>query len=178
MKNLPLLTLLFLCAVLSRLLPHLPNVTAMMSISVVGAQLLQRKISIPFILVCLLVTDSLLAMIYGYPLLGSWMLFSYSGYALTTLMMSFFPDIRGGYRFGGMCGLSLFYWLWTNLGSFMVMYPHTLSGLGLCYINALPFLRDALIGNLIFLPIILCIVRLMRHQAHRRLCSLPLKTTS
>lgn len=51
-------------------------------------------------------------------------------------------------------GSSIFFYLYTNFGWWLVsgMYPHTLNGLIQSYIMGLPFFRNNLIGNLIFVP--------------------------
>jgi len=49
---------------------------------------------------------------------------------------------------------SIFFFLYTNFGWWLMtnMYPHTLDGLIQCYIMGLPFFKNNLIGNLIFVP--------------------------
>lgn len=51
-------------------------------------------------------------------------------------------------------GSAIFFYLYTNFGWWLVsnMYPHTLDGLIQCYIMGLPFFKNNLIGNLIFVP--------------------------
>jgi hypothetical protein len=55
-------------------------------------------------------------------------------------------------------GLSsnIFFFLWTNFGVWLLdswhMYPNTLNGLFLSYINAIPFLKMQAISTLIFIP--------------------------
>jgi len=50
---------------------------------------------------------------------------------------------------------SIFFFLYTNFGWWLLsnMYPHNLDGLIQCYIMGLPFFKNNLIGNLIFMPI-------------------------
>lgn len=49
---------------------------------------------------------------------------------------------------------SLFFYFYTNFGVWLLwhMYPHTLSGLIQCYFMGLPFLRNNLVSDLIFIP--------------------------
>ncbi len=49
---------------------------------------------------------------------------------------------------------SVFFFLYTNFGWWMMtnMYPHTWDGLIRCYVMGLPFFKNNLIGNLIFVP--------------------------
>lgn len=71
-----------------------------------------------------------------------------------------FFRIRG--RFLAVLGMttlgiisSIFFFLYTNFGWWLMtnMYPHTLEGLVRCYVMGLPFLKNNLIGNLIFVPV-------------------------
>jgi len=52
-------------------------------------------------------------------------------------------------------GSSVFFYLYTNFGWFLMsgMYEYSLSGLLRCYWMAIPFFRNNLIGNLIFVPV-------------------------
>lgn len=51
---------------------------------------------------------------------------------------------------------SVFFYLWTNFGVWLLdvygMYPKTLTGLIDAYIMGIPFLRNNLLGNLVFVP--------------------------
>ncbi len=49
----------------------------------------------------------------------------------------------------------LFFYLYTNFGWWLLtnMYPPTWAGLIQCYIAALPFLKNQLLGNLFFVPL-------------------------
>ncbi len=56
----------------------------------------------------------------------------------------------------GGIGFTIIFYLWTNLGVFLIgnLYPPTINGLINSYINALPFLYNQLLGNIIILPIL------------------------
>lgn len=55
---------------------------------------------------------------------------------------------------------TLVFYAWTNFGVWHLsgMYPHTLAGLEMSYINALPFLRNQLLGNLLIVPVLSSVV--------------------
>lgn len=57
---------------------------------------------------------------------------------------------------------TMFFFLWTNFGVVVLgdMYTHDLNGLMRSYYNALPFLRNQLIGNLIIAPILFWLVEM------------------
>jgi hypothetical protein len=50
---------------------------------------------------------------------------------------------------------SVFFYLYTNFGWWLMsgMYEHSLSGLIRCYWMAIPFFKNNLLGNLIFVPL-------------------------
>jgi len=52
-------------------------------------------------------------------------------------------------------GSSAFFYLYTNFGWWLMsgMYEYNLSGLIKCYLMAIPFFRNNLVGNLIFVPV-------------------------
>ncbi len=45
---------------------------------------------------------------------------------------------------------SFFFFLISNFGSFLSMYEYSVNGLTKCYINALPFYKNTLLGDLFF----------------------------
>ncbi len=49
-----------------------------------------------------------------------------------------------------------FFFIYTNFGWWILsgMYPHNFQGLIACYINALPFFKTNLLGNLILTPLV------------------------
>ncbi len=51
---------------------------------------------------------------------------------------------------------SCFFFIYTNFGWWVLsgMYSHNLQGLLVCYINALPFFKTNLLGNLILVPLV------------------------
>jgi hypothetical protein len=54
--------------------------------------------------------------------------------------------------FGGSLAASLVFFLSTNLAHWALsqQYPHTLAGLGACYVAALPFYRWMPVGDLVW----------------------------
>ncbi|MSP53081.1 MAG: hypothetical protein EXR81_02365 [Gammaproteobacteria bacterium] len=57
---------------------------------------------------------------------------------------------------------TLAYWLWTNFGTWLMsnMYSHDAAGFLDCYLAALPFLRNALIANIIYILIFYLVQKL------------------
>ncbi|MFH0739708.1 MAG: DUF6580 family putative transport protein [bacterium] len=89
------------------------------------------------------------------------LLFTWSAFGIIGLMGI---AMRRLYRGRGLPSYSLifgvlascFFFLYTNFGWWILsgMYPHTLPGLIACYVNALPFFKTNLLGNLILTPLV------------------------
>ncbi len=150
-------------AILGRLIPHPANMTPMTNLCLYAGKNFPRRFAIAFSLMGILISDCLLAWIKGYPALGIWTLFNYTGFIAIIFVGT---RINAQAKFLRLLSFVLIsglgFWLWTNFGTWLTshIYPLTLSGLISCYIAALPFLRNALIGNLawmiiIFYPMIL-----------------------
>ena len=143
-------------AVISRVVPHYPNVTAITALSVLSVSRLNRWLSMALVVISLIISDGLLAKIYGYPVFGSWTLMTYSGFMMMVLAASCVKSLKGWRLMFVLLGSSLGFWIWTNLGTWLLggIYPHTLDGILACYTMALPFLRNALMGDWVWLAIL------------------------
>ena len=139
--------------VVARLIPHPANVSPMTAISLFGGAQLGRKAAFALTFATLVVSDALLALIQGHEVFGPWTFFTYSAFAAILLAGGLLRNKgSAGRTFALLLGSSLFIWLWTNFGVWATgqygLYPRTLEGLGACYVAALPFLRNALLGDL------------------------------
>lgn len=152
-KNSTLASVWLVLGVLARLVPHPANVTPMTSISLFGGSEMGRGRALLLTLATLVVSDLLLALAMGYPAFGAWSFFNYTGFAAIVLAGSFLRGKKSaGRTIGFLLASSFGFWLWTNFGVWATgahgMYPRTLEGLGACYVAALPFLRNAVVGDL------------------------------
>lgn len=148
---------------LSRILPHPANMTAMTSVSLLAGVQFSRLQSLIMIVFSLLLSDLVLAYAYGYSILGSWSLFTYSGFLLIAFLSSFVKKINNLRLFGLLICSSLGFWLWTNFGTWLCsgLYSKNLTGLSACYIAALPFLRNQLIGDVAWMLVLFGIMKLV-----------------
>ncbi len=153
-----------------RVLPHPMNLTPMNSISLFGGAKLPRWKALLVSLSALAFSDFLLAKLLGYPAFGIWSIFTYSGFAAIVLAGSFLKKNSSVSRTAGfLVGSSLGFWLWTNFGVWLLegMYPHTGAGFIDCYVMALPFLRNAMIGDLVSGAIFFASYALAKKQVAR-----------
>ena len=135
---------LILLGIAGRLLPHLPNVTPVGAVSLVGGAKLSRlwRWMIPFI--ALVFTDALLGFSFSTP-------FVYAAFAISILLGQFVQGDKRYFKLGTFCVIgSLQFFIITNFGVWMegLLYPKTVAGLMQCYAMALPFLRNTLMGDL------------------------------
>jgi len=90
--------------------------------------------------------------VYGFPIKPD-LLFSWAFYAAAVLLGSLLKDRLNVPRLAGasLAG-SVGFFLVSNFAVWAVwnMYPKTLAGLGACYVAALPFFRNALVGDLVW----------------------------
>lgn len=139
--------------ILGRLIPHPPNMAPMTSIALFGGCQMKRSHAFAVTTLTMIVSDILLALAEGHAPFGMWSLFTYSGFAAIVLVGMFLRTIpTAGRTLGALVGSTLFFWLWTNFGIWLVgdgaPYAHDAAGLVACYAAALPFLGNALVGDL------------------------------
>lgn len=137
--------------VFGRLLPLPPNMTPITSLALFSGTQLPRKVAFLISLLALAVSDIFLARLHGHEIFGLWSIFTYSGFAMI-VMAGFWlkSDASAGRTFAALLGSSVFFWLWTNLGVWLVggIYPMNGQGFVACYVAALPFLRNSMLGDL------------------------------
>jgi hypothetical protein len=157
MKQNKILTFFYLILfeIAGRLIPHPANFTPTTSLCIFSGWKLPRKFAIPITIFGLGISDILLSYIYGYPAFGSWSFFNFTGFAGITFFASINKSHKLRNLFFYIVLSDIGYWLWTNFGCWLyghmtTVYPKNLTGLITCYIAALPFLRNALLGSIIW----------------------------
>lgn len=136
-----------LIGVLSRLVPHIPNMTAVGGAAFfVGAKYGAKK-SLIVILLTMLITDS----VQG---LHSVMWATYGSLCVSIFIGKYISSKRHvGWIIGGSLFSSLVFFVLTNFAVWLApnfMYQKTLSGLVECYTMAIPFFRNSLVGDLLY----------------------------
>ena len=143
-----------LAAIVFRLLPHPWNVTpvgAMFLFS--GATFRSRREGLLVPLAALMLSDYAVVH-FLYP--GQFRWFSPVTWAAFVLVGLIGFALRDRMTFGRVAGASLagsvLFYVVTNFGVWFrgTMYPHTPGGLAACYVAALPFFRNTLLGDLFY----------------------------
>lgn len=157
--NLLIIAIFSLWTILFRTSLHIaPNIEFVTALSALSGYLLYKDSKAYLIpLLVMGITD----LIIGNSII---FLFTWSGFLLPVLLSkkllnkSFFSKNKTIDKLFGSILISLsstvFFFLWTNLGVVMTtdMYSKDLFGLFSSYLNALPFLKMQLVGNLFFVP--------------------------
>lgn len=147
---------LIVLAALTRLLPHPANFAPITAMAVFGAIRYGRlRAAVIAPLLALLLSDLAREVLYRYGLVGDWGLYRGMGvvYGATTLIVLMSrlargtrsPAVIAGTTLAGSC----LFFLTTNFAVWAdgALYPPTADGLALCYAAAIPFFRNALLGD-------------------------------
>jgi hypothetical protein len=138
--------LLFLVSVISRVVVHPANLTAVGASSILLTKKMGVKKSLFFTFCALIISDIFLGFGFYTP-------FVYMGFASYILFQNIFKKYKLANFYTAICG-STFFFLITNFGVWLgPWYEHTASGLLQCFLLALPFYRNMIIGDLGFLAI-------------------------
>ena len=141
------LTAIILAAALSRLIPHPPNMTSVTAIALFGgAYFADRRLAFLVPLAALFLSDLALGF-YHY------MEIVYVSFALIVCIGLWLQKNRSALHIAGAAlASSVLFFLLTNFGVWIEgsLYPMTLNGLIACYVAAIPFFRNTLLGDLLY----------------------------
>ena len=141
-------SILIFFATLMRLLPHPANFTPMGATALFGGVHLQKRYALIIPMMALILSD----MFIGFDSLES-RLAVYGSFLLIGLLGLW---ARNHQSFGTIAGAAIagpiIFFLITNFVFLYppTLYPHTIEGMLQSYHNALPFLRNMMIGDLVY----------------------------
>jgi len=133
-------------AVVGRLVPHAANVTPLYAVALFACAVFPRRWALAVPVLAMIASDIVIGM-------HATVLFTWSG-MLVFALLGF--GLRGKRTTGRIVGSalagSLAFFVWTNFGHWLTMgmYPMNGAGLMACYVAALPFFRNSLLGDLAF----------------------------
>lgn len=145
-KNLlnPFLIIVF--AVVLRLVPHEPNFAPITAMALFGGAYFSKKYALIVPLVALFISDAIIGF-------HSTMPFVYGSFLLSGVIGLWLHNHKNVVNVAaGTFGASVLFFLITNLGVWLAggLYPHTGSGLVQCFINAIPFFRNTVLGDFFY----------------------------
>ncbi|MDC1205577.1 hypothetical protein N8083_01890 [Candidatus Pacebacteria bacterium] len=144
-----------------RLLPHLPNATPIAALAFVGSMYFGRKAALLLPFAALFLSDFFI----GFYSLGI-MVSVYTSFLLIVVVSWFLKKHSSILAVGyAIMGASICFFLITNAAVwwFSPWYAKTLSGLLYSYELGLPFLRNMLIGDLVYAAILLTALAKLPH---------------
>lgn len=149
MRDGVLFALLVGLAVATRLLPHPPNFTALVAVSLLAGWVFQSRVLAACVpMAAMLLSD---AVIGGYSL--GIMIAVYAGLLAPLAMRRLLGDGRNPWRIGGAAAASSLVFFAVSNGAvwaFGTMYPRDAGGLLACYLAAIPFFKWQLAGDLLY----------------------------
>ena len=145
-RTLTLIALVLLVA-LARLLPHPPNFSPVAALALfAGAHFSRRWLALTIPLAAMFISDLALG-------LHSFIGVVYGSFALTVLLGGLLRERRRPLPITlGALSASLLFFILTNFAVWSMggFYPPTSEGLVACYVAALPFFQQTLMGNLLY----------------------------
>jgi hypothetical protein len=140
-----------LAAAVMRLLPHPYNFTPIAGMALFGgAHFRDQRVAFAVPLIAMFASDLVLAAtVYGFSTL-QYMPAVYFAFGLTVLLGRLLGPRCSALLVGSASvGAALLFYLITNFGVWArgALYPLTWEGLVTCYVAAIPFLRNAILGN-------------------------------
>jgi len=149
-RHLFIVTSIVIFAVLLRFLPHMPNMAPITALAIFAAAYLPLRYAFGLIIVIRLISDYYLGF-FELPL-------------MLAVYLSHFAGIFVGYKikqgafknkyakvFLGSIGTAVLFYLLTNLVIlYPDIYPQTVQGQITSYINAAPFIRGTLLGDVMY----------------------------
>ncbi len=152
MRSLIIGSFLILVAALSRLLPHPDNFTPIAAMALVGGVYLEKRYALIIPLVALIISD----LFIGF---HNTILFVYGSFIIIGLLGIWLKSHKKPLPIIGtaLFSSSLFFII-TNFGVWLTgggwFYPKTWAGLVECYTMAIPFYRNTLAGDLIYVAVL------------------------
>lgn len=144
-----------------RLLPHPPNFAPIAAIALFGGVYLSRKIALTLPLAAMVISDIFLGGYYHLLLMAS----VYGSFLLMVILGFWLKKHKKWYAVGGSAILSaVLFFLITNfvVWAFTGWYAKTFSGIIQCYLIAIPFFKNTLLGNIFYVTTFFGVYELAR----------------
>lgn len=138
---------MILAAAASRLIPHPPNATAITAMALFGGAYLSDKRLAFLIPISALFLSDLVLGLYGH------MEVVYGSFALVVCIGLLLRRRRTPAAIGGAAlASSALFFVTSNFGVWLYgsLYPKTIAGLLACYVAAIPFFQNTLLGDALY----------------------------
>ena len=141
----PMLALIIISfGILSRIVVHMPNFTPVLSMAFLGGMYLKGRQAVLLPLALMVISDLIIGF---YP----WMVMTWGCIILVSLLGLWFKDRKNVVSIlGGSIASAVVFFVVSNFGAWLSLYPHTTDGLRQCYILAIPFFRSTLVSSVAY----------------------------
>lgn len=143
-------------AALARLIPHAPNLAPIAAIALLSGTMYKFPKSLVLPLATMAISDVFIGF-SPWPITGA----VYGSFAVATILGTFLRK-RGFWKVpAAALASSLLFYVITNFVVWLTsgMYQPTFSGLVYCYVNALPFLKNTITGDIIYSVVLFTLVK-------------------
>ena len=142
MKNISnqekLLAVFVIFAAFLRVIPHPLNFTPVTSLALFSGVMFSRKwMSVGIPLVAMILSD----MVLGFYSISLWVYIAF-------ISITIFGWFINKMNINSILLSSIIFFIVSNFGVWVLGYPHTIEGILLCYIMAIPFFGYSIIGDL------------------------------
>jgi hypothetical protein len=136
-------------AALARLIPHPPNFTPIGAMALFGgACFADRRLGFVVPLAALLLSDVVIGLHILMPVV-------YGSFALNVLLGRWLRTRRTVVTTAAVTlAGSVQFFIVTNFACWVSFYPHTVEGLVTCYVAAIPFFQNTLLGDAVFVCVL------------------------
>ena len=130
--------------ILSRVVLHTPNFTPVLALALFGGMYLKGRQAIWVPLALMMVSDLMIGF-------HDSMLFTWGSIFVISLVGIWLKAYKNWVNVAAVSVISsIFFFLVTNFGAFLSLYPQTWVGLQECYIAAIPFYRSTLVSTVAY----------------------------
>ena len=136
-------------AALSRFVPHPPNFAPIAAMALFGGVYLEKRFSFIVPLAAMLISDYFIGFHNTMP-------FVYGSFILIALLGVWLRNHKTlGWIIGSSVASSVLFFVVTNFGVWVMGgYPQNFAGLVECYVAAIPFFRNTLFGDLLYVMVL------------------------
>jgi len=136
--------IIIVLGILSRLVVHTPNFSPVLSLAFLAGMYLKGRQAVLLPLALMVISDFIIGF---YPL----MVLTWASIVLISVLGLWLKEKKSlGVVLGGSLASALIFFIVSNFGAWLTLYPHTIDGLRQCYILAIPFFRSSLMSTLVF----------------------------
>jgi len=159
--------------VLVRLLPHPPNFAPIAAIAIFAGTYLDKRLALWLPVLAMLISDLFLGFYFWPVMVSVYACFMISGLIGIWIRKKKAPNTV---IFGTLASSFIFFFV-TNFMVFIAtpFYPKTLAGFSQCFLMAIPFFRNTLLGDLFYVGLFFGVYELVFYLVRKRKTALSLE---